>query len=194
MKKDILYSKNVVEFATVAREYCRLAENVEKYTKADFIKVASRMLPLLYLKASVLPDDLQPVLDDDLEDFVDEYTYETVRSAIRRKLTRHDDYLEVFKDDMHLSDEPIVANISEDMADIYQDLYNFCEQYSMGVDEIMNDSLCTVVSHFRTYWGQRLCNAQRALHSALFGTDDLDDEKPLSEMPDDDDDAWDMNF
>ncbi len=181
-----VYSHRVVEFITVAREYCLLLENTEKYTKADFLKVASQMLPLLYLKAAMLPE-FEQLLDDDLQDYVDEYTYERVRIAVRRKLTRHDDYLEVFKDDMRLSETPVVATISEDLADIYQDLMNCCESYRIGVDEIMNDALFKVVDHFKTYWGQRLCNAQRALHATLYGSDDLDDEKPL---PDSEMDNW----
>ncbi len=192
-----VYSHRVVEFVTVAREYCLLLENTQKYTKADFLKVVSQMLPLLYLKASMLPS-FEQLLDEDPQDYVDEYTYEQIRIAIRRKLTRHDDYLEVFKDDMQLSETPVVANISEDLADIYQDLFNFCEAYRIGVDEIMNDALYKVSDQFRNYWGQRLCNAQRAVHSTLYGPDDLADEKPLddqalarNESPDlDDSDNW----
>lgn len=181
MKKEEIYAKNIVEFATVAREYCVLMENVEKYSKVDFIKVSARMLSLLYLRASLLPEDVATVLDDELEEFVDEYTYETVRKAVRRKLTRHDEYLEVFKEDMQRSEEPVPANISEDMADIYQDLMNFCEQYRLGIEDVQNDAIASVIDKFRTYWGQRLCNALRALHCALYSGDELDDEKASSD-------------
>ncbi|MBP5364356.1 MAG: DUF5063 domain-containing protein [Bacteroidales bacterium] len=176
----VIYSKDVVEFTTVAYEYCTFAENTAKYSKSDFLKVASKMLPLLYVKVSLLPR-VEPELDDVLEDFVDEFTYEQIRSAIRAKITRHDDYLEVFKDDMHLSEVPIDAQISEDMADIYQDLKNYCERYRMGIDEISHDALAEVTENFERYWGQRLCNALRALHAALYSGDDLSDEKPVAD-------------
>ena len=176
---QVVFSRNAMEFATVAREFCVFAENVAQYSKADYLKVASRLLPLLYVKVSILPD-AKPVLDEDgLEEVVDEQTYESVRIAIRAKLSAHDDYLEVFKEDFKYSETPITASISEDMADIYQDLRNFCEQYQSGVDEIMNDALANVSEKFRSYWGQRLCNALRAIHSALFSGDDLKDEKPI---------------
>lgn len=175
-----VYSRKVIEFVTVAKEYCVFMNNTERYTKADFLKVASQMLPLLYLKVSLLPD-FEAVLDSEPQEFVDEFEYERVRTAVHRKLTRHDDYLEVFKDDMQRSETPVVAQVSEDMADIYQDLMNFCEQYRIGIDDLMNDALAKVIENFGTYWGQRLCNAQRAIHSTLYGLDDLDDEKPNSE-------------
>jgi len=181
MKKEDIYAKNIVEFATVAHEYCIFTDNIEKYSKVDFIKVAARLLPLLYIKASLLPENVATILDDELEDFVDEYNYEQVRRAIRRKLTRHDEYLEVFKDDMQRSEEPVPANISEDMADIYQDIKNFCEQYKLGIQDIQNDAIANVSEKFRTYWGQRLCNALRALHCVLYSGDDLSDEKAATD-------------
>jgi len=181
MKKEEIYSKPIVEFTTMAHEYCVLMENVDKYSKVDFIKVSARLLPLLYVRASLLPENVATVLDDELEEFVDEFAYENVRKAIRRKLTRHDEYLEVFKDDMQRSEEPVPANISEDMADIFQDLMNYCEQFRLGIEDVQNDAIVCVGEKFRNYWGQRLCNALRALHCALYSGDDLSDEKASSD-------------
>lgn len=173
----IVYSKNVIEFATVAREYCVFAENAEKYTKADYLKVASRMLPLLYMKASLLPD-AELASDDGLPEIVDYDTYETVRRGIRNRLVSHDSYLTTFKEDFRYSETPVVASISEDMADIYQDIRNFCEQYHCGDDAVMNDAVATVLEKFRTYWGQRATNALGAVHAALYSGEDLKDEEP----------------
>ncbi len=170
------FSRSTIEFATVAREYCFFAENAAKYTLKDYVKVASRLLPLLYIKASVLPE-LEQQSDFALEEYVDYQTYEVVRCSIRAKLAAHDEYLEVFKEDFKYSDSPIVASISEDMADIYQDVRNFCEQYQTGVDDLMNDAIVVVVEKFRTYWGQRLCNALQALHNLLYSSENLDEEE-----------------
>ena len=46
-EQSIVYSKNVIEFATVAYEFCTLLENVSRYSKKDFIEVSVKMLPLL---------------------------------------------------------------------------------------------------------------------------------------------------
>ncbi|MBE6339494.1 MAG: DUF5063 domain-containing protein [Marinilabiliaceae bacterium] len=175
-KERAVYSKPVLEFATVAREYCVFLENTERYSKIDFLTVASRMLPLLYVKASLLPS-LKQILDEPPMTVVDEYIYESIRRGVRRRLTRHDEYLETFKEDQQRSIEPVPANISEDLADIYQDMRDFCEAFSIGVEDIMNDALVRVSDNFRNYWGQRLCNALRAIHNALYSGDDLSDEK-----------------
>ncbi len=175
--KDVTpYHKNVIEFVTVAREYCVLIENVNKYSRYDFVKVTAQILPLLYLKTALLPH-FEPMLEDDLMDGLDEFAYEERRKALRSKLGNIDDYLEVFREDMRLSETPVIANISEDLADIYQDLYNFCSSYRDGINEIMNDAICRVVENFQTYCGQRLCNAQRALHNALYCEDLNEDEQ-----------------
>jgi hypothetical protein len=51
----VVYSKNVLEFVTVSNEFCNILENCGEYTKKDFIGIALKILPLLYLKAVVLP-------------------------------------------------------------------------------------------------------------------------------------------
>lgn len=170
-----VYSKNAIEFATVAREYCVFAENAAKYSKEDYLRVASRLLPLLYMKGALLPH-IELMSDDDLPEIVDYDTYENVRRGIRSRLTSHDDYLTAFKDDFQYSESPVSASISEDMADIYQDIRNFCEQYSSGDDAVMNDALSTVVEKFGEYWGQKACNAMSAIHKALHSGDDLSNE------------------
>ena len=59
-----------------------------------------------------------------------------------------DDYLEVFLPDMAYSDTPIKKCISEDLADIYQDLKDFICVFQSGLNVTMNDSLCVCKEHF----------------------------------------------
>ncbi len=185
-----VFSKNAIEFATVAREYCVFAENALKYSKEDYLRVASRLLPLLYMKGALLPD-VEQLSDDDLPEIVDYDTYETVRRNVHDRLTSHDDYITAFKEDFQYSETPVAASISEDMADIYQDIRNFCEQYSSGDNVVMNDALAVVEEKFKEYWGQKACNALSAIHKALNSGDDLSDEAPATRQGDQDDEAED---
>lgn len=168
-----IYRPATLEFATVAREYCILLDNATKYTCADFLRVSVRMFALLYLKASLLPEcdydeaGWQP-------DIVDEAEYERIRQLVSQRLGRWDDYLEVFHEEFAHSDGPVCASISEDMADVYQDIRNFCEGYHSGDDRAMGNALHTLVENFRSYWGQRLCNGLRAMNQALYNGEDLD--------------------
>ncbi|NLB27042.1 MAG: DUF5063 domain-containing protein, partial [Bacteroidales bacterium] len=52
---SLVFSKNTVEFVTVANEFCNLMENVRNYSFGENMHKMQRMLPLLYLKAVMLP-------------------------------------------------------------------------------------------------------------------------------------------
>ncbi len=173
----VVYSKEVIEFVTVAKEYCNFIETSSQYSRQEFVTIATRILPLTYLKASLLPQvDFE--LDEAIEKTVDEMTYVQVRESLNFKLGRFSDYLEVFTEDMKHSDTPVIAFISEDLSDIYQDLKDFVFAYRLGVNEIMNDALAELMESFRNYWGQKLVNTLRALHAILYNSEEpLDEEE-----------------
>lgn len=172
--EHIVYSRNVIEFVTVGREFCNWLENVPEQDRKTFIGTALKILPLLYLKASVLPKG-ENMLDDFLESFVTEEDYEFVRYQVMRKMGRFDDYLEVFTPDMQRSETPLTSTVSENLADIYQDVKNFLLNYRTAATEIMNDALVELIRQFELYWGQRLVNVLRALHQVYYSGEDLDE-------------------
>ena len=53
-KKTIVYSRNTVEFVTVAAEFCAYLEQSEGRKCRDFTDTVLKLLPLLYLKAALL--------------------------------------------------------------------------------------------------------------------------------------------
>jgi len=177
----IVYSKNVLEFVTVSNEFCNVLESSNEYTKKDFIGITLKILPLLYLKAAVLPKTEEELADEFVDKVVDEDLYQHIQTLVRNKMGQHDDYLEVFTAEMQHSDVPLSSNVSEDLADIYQDVKNFIEAYKTAVTEIMNDALFEVVGNFELVWGQRLVNTLRALHNVFYSGDDLSDEVAESE-------------
>lgn len=139
-----VYSINVIEFVTVAREFCNWLEHSEEQPRPEFISTALKILPLLYLKANMLPET-STVLDEYLEKYVTEEEYEHVRQSVRDRMGRFDDYLEVFTADMQRSDLPLTSTVSENLADIYQDLMDFMMNYRSAVTEIMNDALTALM-------------------------------------------------
>ena len=70
-KEDIVFSRNTVEFVTVAAEFCAYIERANEHTRKEFIETLLKLLPLLYLKALMLPEEGR-LNEDDLEDFVTE--------------------------------------------------------------------------------------------------------------------------
>jgi len=175
----IVYSKKVIEFVTVAAETCLFLEHTSEFSKTDFVEKIVKILPLLYLNAS-LTDIPESVYEDIPERFVNEEDYQYVRQQVEQLLGSDDSYLEVFHPDMALSDTPIAAFVSENMADIYQELKDFAANYQLGDIDIMNDALVACLDAFGEHWGQKLLNALRALHAVRFsdgfGSDETEKE------------------
>ncbi len=189
MKKEsqVIFDRNVVEFVTVAAEFCKFMEQAEGAKRSSFIDTSLKILPLLYLKTSMLPE-CKTIGDEALETFVTEETYEILRMNLSAILAEKDDYLDVFVSDMKYSDQPITKFISEDLADIYQDIKDFIFVFQLGLNETMNDSLAICQENFRLYWGQKLVNTLRALHDAKYaqGEEEDDESEDMNDCEDDD--------
>lgn len=176
-KEDIVFSRNTVEFVTVAAEYCAYIERAGEHNRKEFIETLLKLLPLLYLKAQMLPAEEERISEESLEDFVTEDSYEVLRMNLYEILADKDSYLDVFVADMKYSDTPITKSISEDLADIYQDIKNFVCLFKLGINETMHDAIVECNEHFRLYWGQTLVNTMRALHDARYNTTDDEEEE-----------------
>lgn len=186
--KEIVYSRDSIEFVTVAVQYCAYLESFDSnITESELTDKLTKILPLLYLKASLIPET-DTVNEDDPEISVTEDDYNYITSKLNSVFGANDTYLEVFLQDMKYSETPISANISEDLADIYQDLKNFVTIFERGITENMNDALYVCTENFKMYWGQKLVNALRALHSLKYSvdTDNLEE----GEIAEADDELW----
>lgn len=171
--EHVVYSRNVVEFVTVANEYCLLLENSSKASTIEFIETAQKILPLLYLKASMLPKN-ECELEEEVEKFVSESDWAFIHSSVKAKMGAHDEFLEVFETDMEYSDAPLVSSVSENFADIYQDVKDFITAYKIGTLEVMNDALWDLNQNFYQYWGQKIVNSMRAIHQLIATKENLD--------------------
>lgn len=162
-----IFSRDIIEFCTVAVEFCKFVEYTDHLERKDFVEKLTKILPLMYLKVSMLNPG-EALYDGILEDFVTEEDYNNIYGLVSHKMGQYDSYLEVFHQDIQLSDTPIAATISENIADIYQDIKNFTLNFEIGTHEVMEEAVADVVDNFRTRWGQTLVNVLRALHNALY--------------------------
>jgi len=94
-----VYSRNVVEFVAVANEFCKYSEHASELKGDELLKIFQRILPLMYLKASLLPQ-FDPFFEEGNEKFVTESDWIRVHDTFREKFGTADDYLEVFDDKM----------------------------------------------------------------------------------------------
>ena len=174
-ESKVIFERNSVEFVTVAAQYCQFLENVEGMEREEFIDTVLKILPLLYVKALLLPEMELIDEDDILETCVTEETYSKMNAKLADIMGDRDDYLDVFVEDMKYSDQPITRYISEGLADIYQDIKDFIFVFRQGVNRNMHNSLAICQENFKLYWGQKLVNTLRALHEVKFDTHREDD-------------------
>lgn len=177
-QKSIVYSHDVLEFVTVAVQYCAFLEQEEATERKKFVDTILKLLPLLYIKGALI-QKYEPIEDVTLQDYVTEENYDIVRNNIAYIMGEQDDFLDVFVEDMKYSEAPILCTISENLADIYQDLKNFVSAMKDGMEEIMEEALFVCKCNFETYWGIKVANTMRALHEVRYGMgedEDIDEE------------------
>ena len=165
-----VYQEPAIEFMTVVVQLCIYLEQ-GPHEKSDFIEKTLCILPLLYLKARLLPRTIEN-MDGYPERFVSECEYDALRQSIAHTLCTDDAYLEVYMEDMRYSDEPITAYISEDIADIYQEIKDLACNYQTCNERVMNDALVNCLEAFDQHWGQKLLNVLRPLHALSMLTDE----------------------
>lgn len=162
-----VYARDVMEFVTVAAEFCAYLEQSECRRQAEFVETTLKLLPLLYLKASLLPRREEQE-DFWMEEFVTEQDYEWLQGVIRNVMGDNDTYMDLCSDESAGYDEVAAKTVSEDLADIYQAVRNFVGAYQTGNEDNMQEAVAIVASRFELYWGQTLVNVMRALHRVRY--------------------------
>ena len=169
---DPEYSRNVVEFVAVANEFCKYAEHASELKGDELLKILQRILPLMYLKASLLPQ-LEPFFEDGNEKFVTETDWTIINDTLKEKFGTANDYIEVFDEKINETEGPVVSSISENMSDIYQDIKDFLLLYQTGTREVMNDAIWECRMNFENFWGQKLVNSMRAIHKFIYSGEEI---------------------
>lgn len=168
-----VYSTEVIEFVTVAKEFCAFIEQSEAFELKDYLEKLRKFLPLLYLKGTLLPE-VDSDLEESMERFVTEEDWLFMREKIRNLIGQYDEYTEEFEERMYESDDPDVASLSENLTDIYNTLKDFLINYRNGVVEVMNEALWILNDDFDMYWGRACVKSLRKIHDLL--ASDLDED------------------
>ncbi len=188
MKKtdNPVYSGHVVEFTAVATEFCKYAEHASEIKGAELLNIMQKLLPLLYLKASLLPV-LEPHFEEGNEKFVSENDWNIIQDNLRATFGAANDYIELPDEPTSADEGTKLSGIAEDLADIYQDMKNYVLLYQTGTDEVMNDAVWECRMNFENYWGIRLINSLKAIHVFVSSGKDVDDIDEKGAKKDDDD-------
>lgn len=155
----------VIEMYTLAREYCRFTERVEGQPREDVIEFYRKILPLLYTRASMIPDnepDAQVA-----ERFVTEPQWEVIFKDLREVFQENDEFY--FIDYSDPGDiEPWKGSLADQLADIYQDLKDFQILFEKNTYTARESAVYQCRQLFVTHWGERLTRSLHLLHAFSF--------------------------
>lgn len=166
--ESFIESRNTLEFTTVAAEYCSFLRKSETNDKQKFLKVVQKILPLLYLKASMIPL-IDPAGDSEIQKFVTEADYGFILDKVSRVLGEQDVYLDVDEPISRRSFDATRTTLAECLTDIYQELSDFIQLFRIGGKDSMVDALWECQQSFEQYWGPRAVAALNAIHGILYG-------------------------
>lgn len=176
--EQIVYSENVVGFNALVMEYINILDSTVMVSQKQFIDKMHRLLPLIYLKAIILPDT-EAIMPEMIDKAVTHEEWDAVHETLLKKIGKHNDYKEVFEP--LAESEEQMSSLAEGFTDIFQDLKDYISLYNMGTAEIMNDAIWECKRNFAEFWGQRLVNIQRVLHHLLYSDVNLNDDDALTE-------------
>jgi hypothetical protein len=180
-EEKIIYSRQVMEFAASANEYCKYLEGIRDIDGIEILKVMQRLLPFIYLRASLLPI-LEPELEEGNEKTVTEFDWTRMHDTLLAKIGNNDPF-PVIVDQGDPADGLYTGSIADSLTDIYQDLKNFIVSYKSGNEDVMNDAVWEVLMNFEEFWGKKMINVLGAIHTVLYS---LADDEGNDELTDDD--------
>lgn len=167
-------SPNSLSFIALTNEYCNTIESVMNLDREQLVASMLKLLPRIYIVASDLDVDLS-YSDYEIFYSLEEESYDQVRDLLAQVMAEEDVYLEVFVEDMKYSDTPISAFVSENLADLYQEFFNFISTVKESPAQVQNELIGLCKANFRNYWGQTLCNVLRALNSLYYNPDHIEE-------------------
>ncbi|NLA48654.1 MAG: DUF5063 domain-containing protein, partial [Bacteroidales bacterium] len=120
-KPDPIYSRNVLEFVAAANEFCKYAERSSEIKGGELLRIFQRLLPYLYIRASLLPS-LEPVFEDGNEKFVTESDWNIIHDSLKKQFGNTDLYPDISDAGPEGPEAIAESSISENLSDMYQDI------------------------------------------------------------------------
>jgi hypothetical protein len=160
-EKDLSLSRNVLEFVTIAGEYCKLLENIEPQNRQEHISSLQRFLPLLYFRGTLLPD-IQPSDPDSTERYVTQEQWENIFNNLRDFFAETDVFL--LPESWIEQSESTKTSISEFLTDAYQDLMDFILLYKKPHFTARENAIYEIKHLFESNWGKKLSILIPVLH------------------------------
>jgi hypothetical protein len=155
-------SISVLELLRVGHEYCLFAENADQKNPQQIFDFFRKLGPLLYLKGAMLPL-VEPDFPEADERFVTEEEWQAVFNEFRSSLGSLDEFYHVDHEN-GVDYEAIKASLSENFADIYQDLKDFLLLYQKNTRDARQNAVHDCQALFESRWGIKILENLRYVH------------------------------
>lgn len=104
-----------------------------------------------------------------VEKYVTEEEWQALFNDLRQKFLDNDEYWFVENDNPH--NDLIRGSLSDNLADIYQDLKDFVILYQRPFRNVKEAAVWDIRQLFRSHWGFRVVNVLKVLHYQLYGSE-----------------------
>jgi hypothetical protein len=167
-------AKSILEMLTVAHDFCSFLEKAGESGRNEVLTYLQRVLPLIYIKASLLPE-VEVEDEEAIEHYVTEAEWEEMFNMLRSKLGEEDLYYFI---DLHEKShqDAVRGSLAESITDLYQDLKDFVLLYQKPLTTFRQNAVMECKRLFANRYGYRVVNAHAAIHYLLYkaeGSEDL---------------------
>src|SRR5690554_5810016 len=100
---DPTLSRNILEMADVASEFCNFVEATANLRQQAFFNSLQGLVPLLYLRGTLLPE-IEPEFPEANERFVTEEQYEGLFNALRELTGELDEFWYIDHSGSHITE------------------------------------------------------------------------------------------
>jgi hypothetical protein len=163
--KELVFSRKVLEMITVSNEFCLFIEEHAKYEPLQVLAYLERIIPLLYLKASLLPG--VEVSDESAnERFVTEEQWESCFQELKAKFGK----IDAFYANKNAGEKDVQKfSLAENITDVYQDLKDFLNLYQRNTMAARENAVSSCKELFEVRWGYSAIRIMQAIHFILYG-------------------------
>jgi len=160
---SLIESKQLADMITVAFEFCTYIEQNNMLDKEEVLVYLGSVLPLLYLKGTLLPIPEQQY-DYQAERFVTEELWENVYNAFQT-LLGEDNIYTIWNKELN---EAYEQSLSENIADLYQDTKDFILLYTNHSYHAKMSAVSMFAELFQTRWGHIIASMLGHIHYLIY--------------------------
>ncbi len=152
----------VLETIRVAHEFNVFSEDIAKKETKDIVSFYQKVLPLMYIKASLLPE-IEVSDPTANERYVAEEHWEGIFMALKGKFGKADEYWELDE-----NNDSVKVSLAEKLADIYQDTKDFVVLFQKNQMAAKENAVFEMLRLFKVHWGPRSLSALNQLHAIIY--------------------------